>query len=97
MQKVIRTIPTQTGTISDDNGPKFPVRFSLTEWQEFVNGELPSVTSARGHIEFEDTAKAFFFMNSLGPHTLRGGGIEVSIIMDRLTEFKVTGPIKDLK
>ena len=67
------------------------VRFNLTQWQEFVDDEIPSFQSGRGMIEFEDTAKGFYFFNSGEERTLRGGGIKASILVTSATKFKTTG------
>ena len=82
--------------ITDGKGSEAKVRFSLTQWQEFIDDHIPSMKSAKGTIQFEDTAKAFYFFNSGGTALLSGGGIEALVLIITPTAFTVAGPIKDL-
>jgi hypothetical protein len=93
--RVIKDISNQAGTLSDGQTIA-KVRFSLTQWQEFVDDQIPGLRSATGTIQFEDAAKASLFFNSGGSSLLKGGGIEAKIIATTPTEFTVTGPITDL-
>jgi hypothetical protein len=92
---MVKNISNQTGTLTE--GPNVAkVRFSLTIWQDFIDGQIPGLKSASGNIQFEKTGEAFSFFNSSGKALLRGGGIEAHIILVSLDKFDVTGPVKDL-
>ena len=95
-QRVIRNISNKVGTVIDGKGSEAKVRFSLTERQQFIDDYIPSLKSAGGTIEFETPAQAFYFFQSGGAALLKGGGIEVSIIITSPTEFKATGSITDI-
>ena len=91
--RVVRRILNQKGTLSDGKSPEIFVEFSLTEYQNYIRGSIPSLKSGDGVIGFPDTAKAFYFFNQGEACTLRGGGIEAQILVTRLDRFEVTGPI----
>lgn len=95
--KTIKSISDQRGTISRVGGADVEVLFSLTQWQEFIDDEIPSMKSALGTLRFEDPAKASYFFNSGDVAVLTGSGIKASIIITSLNEFKVTGPITDIQ
>jgi len=94
-KRVIKSISDQAGTLSKGvNVAK--VRFSLTQWQEFIEGTIPGMKSARGTIEFKNSSEAFTFSESSGSALLRGGGIEAKINILSLDTFQVTGPVTDI-
>ena len=69
-KRVVRRISNQAGTLI--GGPSIAkVRFDLTQWQDFIDGEIPGLKSASGNIKFEKTGEAFSFFNSSGTALLR--------------------------
>jgi hypothetical protein len=94
-KRLIKTISNQVGILSE--GEKVAkVRFSMTQWQEFIDGTIPSLESAAGTIQFEKTGEAFSFFTSRGNALLRGGGIEARVNILSLDTFEVTGQITDI-
>jgi hypothetical protein len=91
-KRIIRKIPTQPGTLTDGQNIA-KVSFDLTEWQDFID-QIPGFTSASGNIQFEKIggASSFFRRKVL----LRGGGIEVEIMLRSTDRFDTTGPITDI-
>lgn len=94
-RKIIKTISNKAGTLSDGQNVA-KVRFSMTQWQDFIDGTIPGMKSAEGTIQFEDTGKVFYFFNSGGDALLRGGGIEARVLILSLDTFSVTGPVTDV-
>ena len=94
-KKVIRRISNQAATVIEGQNVA-KVRFDLTQWQDFIDGHIPGMTSASGNIQFEKTGEAATFFNSSGNALLRGGGIEARILVVSLDRFDVTGPIKNI-
>jgi hypothetical protein len=92
-KRVIRKIPSRPGLlIEGQNVAK--VRFDLTQWQDFIDNQVPGLTSASGNIQFENIREAFsFFRRTV---LLRGGGIEANIILLSADKFDVTGPVTDI-
>jgi hypothetical protein len=91
-KRVIKTISNQAGTLTEGQNIA-KVRFSLTQRQNLIDGQVPSMTSASGNIQFE-TGEAFSFF--IKTALLRGGGIEANIILMSRDRFDVTGPVKDI-
>jgi hypothetical protein len=92
-KRKIKSISNKTGTVSKGEIVA-KVRFSLSQWQEFID-DIPGMRSASGTIEFEKTAEASSFFESIGSATLRGGGIEAQILVLSLDQFRVTGPVTE--
>lgn len=92
-RRVVRSISGQNGTLTDDAGAVVKVRFSLTQWQDFIDN-LPTLRSAEGSLEFKDTQEAWRATDGK-LRTLTGGGIRASIYVVSSKTFKVTGPVID--
>jgi len=93
-RRVVRSIPGTNGTLTDEAGAIVKVRFSLTQWQDFIDN-IPTLKSAVGSIEFKDTHEAWSAMDGK-LRTLTGGGIRANVYVDTSSTFKVTGPVVDI-
>ena len=94
-KRVLKSISNQAGTLTEGQNIA-KVRFSLTQWQDFIDNQVPGLKSASGSIQFEKTREASSFFNSRGSALLRGGGIEARIILVSMDRFDVTGPVTDI-
>lgn len=93
-RRVIRSISKTDGLLTDKSGASLEVRFSLTQWQNYID-DIPSLRSAAGSIEFKDTNQAWSAMNG-ELKTLTGGGIQANVYVVTINTFKVTGPVNDI-
>jgi hypothetical protein len=78
------------------------VKFSLPQEQTFING-LASQQAAIGDIQFDTASDAAAVFNSPGNKTLRGGGIQALVVVNKMKSpeetagsFRVTGTVKDI-
>jgi hypothetical protein len=94
-KRVIKKISNQAGTLTEGQNVA-KVRFNLTQWQDYIDNEVPGLKSAAGNIQFEKAGEAFSFFNSRGSALLRGGGIEARILLLSADKFDVTGPVTDI-
>lgn len=94
-QKVIRTIGESNGTLTAEDGLSVNVRFTMTQWQEYLDG-LPSLKHARGSLEFFNTADAWKMTVQGQKVTLRGAGIEAQVLCTSMDSYVVTGPVADV-
>ena len=91
----IRRINAQRGTITDKAGSVANVRFSLIQYQDFID-DLPMLKSAKGTVEFESRGEAWTMTAEPESKTLKGGGIEAQVLVLSEDSFSVTGPIRDI-
>jgi hypothetical protein len=94
-KRVIRKIPTSPGTLTEGQNVA-RVRFDLTEWQDVADNQVLGMTTASGRIQFEKADEASSFLNSRKIALLRGGGIEVEIILRSINSFEIAGSITDV-
>ena len=82
--------PETCGTLTDKWGRTVPVKFSLTQWQPFMD-EIPDVPCADGELEFLNVADAFDLRDVAEGVTLEGGGIQAEVALLSMRAFRVVG------
>ena len=92
--RVARKIPTTKGELIDKSGASVKVRFSLTQYQKYVEG-IPTLRSADGTLQFKDQNEAWTAMDG-ELRTLKGGGIQANVYVDTVGSFRVTGPVNEI-
>lgn len=92
----IRQITDKPGTLSDETGRKAKVRFSLTTWQDMIDGTIPGMHETTGSVQGLETADARYFTRPDLTVKLLGAGIEAEILMDEDGTFTATGRITEM-
>ena len=91
----IRRIYNQEGTLTNKAGSVAKVRFSLIQYQDFIDG-IEILKHATGTLEFENRVGVWQMTTGPESKTLSGGGIEAQVLVLSEDSFSVTGPIKDI-
>jgi hypothetical protein len=94
-RRVFRQISGEYGVLTDKAGTSSKVRFSLTQWREYID-DLPSLEAGRGSISFQPPGAAWSALQGGTPKTLTGAGIQAKILMETAGTFRVTGPVTDI-
>lgn len=93
--KIVREINNQKGMLKDANGNVVNVRFSLVQWQDYVD-DVPTLRHANGSIQFDSRNDSWAATADGTIKTLEGGGIRAQVLVVSSEKFAVTGPVTDL-